>query len=232
MMNYSDSVHIKVRDIDFCGATNRAEINDQVVDELTKALKAGQLFFPPIEVVKNHSGKLKYWLIDGRHRCLACQVANGDGAIIRAVVYSGTQRDAVLLSLRSNHALPRSDADKRAAVLTMLTNKLVSTKKGGYPWSDHEIAEHCCVDLQLVSQVRIDPTASIKRQSVALLTRTIKPPAGPTLQTKQRHGQGHTLVSMPWDTKRAAGVLLDALGTRYAQSLVAELTNCMEGVNT
>jgi hypothetical protein len=71
---------------------------------------------------------------------------------IAADVRQGTRRDAVLYSVGANalHGYPRSNDDKRRAVMTLLRDDEWSG------WSDSEIARRCCVDHKTVGRLRAE----------------------------------------------------------------------------
>ena len=77
----------------------------------------------------------EYWLADGFHR-LAAVKKEGTG-FIPVEIHPGTRRDAVLYSVGANatHGLPRTNADKRRAVLILLQDEEWAA------WSDGMIAK-------------------------------------------------------------------------------------------
>lgn len=149
-MNKTERINIE--DIRIDGGTQpRTEIDEATVDEYTEALH-NEAVFPPIEVT--FDGK-DYWLWDGFHRLLANRRA---GAVtIDANVQPGGRRDAVLLSVGANatHGLRRSNADKRAAVLTLLRDA------EWCGWSDREIARRCGVSPDTVGRIRRELAPSL-----------------------------------------------------------------------
>ena len=126
------------------GTQSRVEINNEVVSDYAEAIKVG-IEFPPVVVF--HDGA-DYWLADGFHRFHAHNQAGK--ASIAADVRKGTVRDAILFSAGANgaHGLRRTNADKRKAVETILSD-------GEWvKWSDRRIAEVCGVGAPLVGDVR------------------------------------------------------------------------------
>lgn len=90
-----------------------------------------------------------HWLVDGFHRYFAYKSESRE--IIPALVSPGTQRDAIFASIAANsehRALPRTRADKRKAVETLLLDK-----EWGQ-WSDREIARQARVDHKTVACIR------------------------------------------------------------------------------
>jgi hypothetical protein len=88
------------------------------------------------------------WLADGFHRLRARERV---GLLtIPVLIRPGTRRDAVLYSVGANatHGLPRTNADKRRAVETLLTDS-----EWGQ-WSDREIARRCQVSNRFVGNLR------------------------------------------------------------------------------
>ena len=126
------------------GTQSRVELNQETVAEYAQAFMAGAEF-PPVVVVFDGAS---YWLADGFHRYFGARDA-GESAIAVQVI-NGTQRDAVLYSLKANatHGLKRTNADKRKAVETLLKDAEWAA------WSDRKIAEVCGVGYSLVSDVR------------------------------------------------------------------------------
>jgi hypothetical protein len=100
-----------------------------------------------------------HWLVDGFHRYFAYK---SDGReIIPAIVSPGTQREAIFASIAANsehRALPRTRADKRKAVETLLLDPEWNQ------WSDRELGKQARVDHKTVAAIRkclndfIDPS--------------------------------------------------------------------------
>src|SRR5690625_5164657 len=99
------------------GTQLRAEISVFRVQEYADAMKAGSVF-PPVTAF--YDGE-EYWLADGFHRVEAAKLC---GLALAVDVRLGSQRDAVLFSAGANaaHGQPRSNADKRNAVLALLND--------------------------------------------------------------------------------------------------------------
>lgn len=89
-----------------------------------------------------------YWLADGFHRYHRFRADNVKSVEVER--RKGTQRDAVLYacSANSRHGLPRTNADKRRAVATLLADAEWGKK------SSRWIAEKCNVSDDLVADVR------------------------------------------------------------------------------
>ena len=126
------------------GTQAREKLDQAVVTEYAEAYKAGATM-PAITLFYDGSS---YWLADGFHRYFGAVKAGLKQ--IHEEVTPGTQRDAVLYSLGANakHGLRRSNADKRRAVLTMLSD----AEWAG--WSDNAIAKACRVDHKTVASCR------------------------------------------------------------------------------
>ena len=122
----------------------RAAIHHKTVLEYAQDLKNGDQF-PPIVVFDD--GKY-LWLSDGFHRFEAYEAAGITE--IPTIIKKGTKRDAILDSVGANakHGLRRTNADKRRAVMTLLTDEEWSQ------WSDREIARRCAVHHQMVGKWR------------------------------------------------------------------------------
>ncbi|MBD2116186.1 MULTISPECIES: ParB N-terminal domain-containing protein [Microcystis] len=100
-----------------------------------------------------------HWLVDGFHRYFAYKQDGRE--IIPAIVSPGTQREAIFASIAANsehRALPRTRADKRKAVETLLLDPEWSQ------WSDRELGKQAKVDHKTVAAIRkclndfIDPS--------------------------------------------------------------------------
>ena len=100
-----------------------------------------------------------HWLVDGFHRYFAYKSDSRE--IIPAIVSPGTQREAIFASIAANsehRALPRTRADKRKAVETLLLDPEWSQ------WSDRELGKQAKVDHKTVAAIRkrlndfIDPS--------------------------------------------------------------------------
>lgn len=140
-----DSTVVALSNIRVDGGTQpRAELDEQLVAEYADEMLAGTEF-PAVDLV--YDGQ-DYWLVDGFHRVAAAKRAQS--ASIKAIVESGTRRDAVLRSVGVNaaHGKRRSNADKRRAVLTLLADEEWSQ------WSDNRIAQQCKVSNRFVGNLR------------------------------------------------------------------------------
>jgi len=126
------------------GTQPRDSIDQNVVSEYNHALMNGAVF-PAIDVFFDG---INYYLADGFHRYFAHKSAVAPE--IEANIHTGTKRDAVLFSVGVNdkHGLRRTQADKRKAVLILLTDEEWSQ------WSDREIANKCHVSHPFVSKIR------------------------------------------------------------------------------
>ena len=133
-------------------ACRAAGVSKATAAEYAEAMKAGALF-PPVVVFVDSKGV--HWLADGFHRCAAAELAGF--AEVAADVREGSRKDALLhaASANASHGLRRTNADKRRAVLLVLS---------AYPkWSDRKIAEACGVDHKTVSAARrsLEPAGEI-----------------------------------------------------------------------
>jgi hypothetical protein len=130
------------------GCQSRAAIDPGTVDDYSDAIRNGTQLPPAIVF---HDGTT-FWLADGFHRRAAHAKAGSD--TMRCDVRTGTRRDAVLYSVSANatHGLPRTSADKRRAVQTLLSDSEWGT------WSNRQIASACAVSESFVRSVRADST--------------------------------------------------------------------------
>lgn len=126
------------------GTQPRTDINVAMVAEYAQSMRDCDEF-PPVIL---YFDGIDYWLADGFHRYHAAGT-NGLESIA-AYVRPGTQRDAVLCSVGANaaHGARRTNADKRKAVMTLLSDAEWSQ------WSDREIARRCAVGYDLVARLR------------------------------------------------------------------------------
>ena len=125
----------------------RVAIDQDVVQEYSEAMKAGQEF-PPIELYYDGAN---YWLVDGFHRFHAARKIGRTE--LNAEVKTGMQADAQWASLATNdeHGLRRSNADKAKAVTKALRLKPAM--------SDGAIAAHVKVSPEMVRKHRAALTA-------------------------------------------------------------------------
>jgi len=124
------------------GTQLRAAIDDATVREYAEAIAAGGKF---PRVVLYQDG-IKLWLGDGFHRYFAHRRAGCEQ--IDALIYPGTQRDAILYAAGCNSGLRRTAADIERAVRTLLTDADWSKR------SDRWIAEACRTSAYTVAKVR------------------------------------------------------------------------------
>ena len=122
----------------------RAACSGATVQEYSEALVAGATF-PPVIVFSDGDS---YWLSDGFHRFEAHQSAGL--AEINAEIRNGDLRDAKLFAAGANadHGLRRTQADKRSAILVLLTDPEWRN------WSDKEIARRTATSDKTVAKVR------------------------------------------------------------------------------
>lgn len=166
---------IRPQDVVTTGGTqSRAELSEATVANYAEAMAAGTTF-PPIVVF--HDGST-YWLADGFHRLMAHVRNNADW--VTADVRIGTRREAVLHSVASNsdHGLPRTNADKRHAVLLLLKDE-----EWGQ-WSDREIGRRCCVDGTTVGRIRSELSLLQNRSEPVAKTYTNKHGQTATMNTE------------------------------------------------
>jgi len=126
------------------GTQPREQLDEQTVEKYSIAMEDAAEF-PPIVVYYDGTDN---WLADGFHRARAAEEVGW--RTISADVRQGTQRDAILHSVGANsrHGLPRSNEDKRRAVMRLLDDR---------EWrelSDRRIAEICDVSHTFVAKLR------------------------------------------------------------------------------
>ncbi len=140
------------------GTQPRQELDLLVVDRYAEEKREGANF-PPITVFFDG---VNYWLADGFHRYFADR--KNETEAVPVDLRNGTQRDAILHSLGANalHGLPRSNDDKRRAVLEMLKDP------EWREWSDGVIAQKTNVSQPFVSKLRreLDSQNVLSDQSI------------------------------------------------------------------
>ena len=127
------------------GTQSRLSIDPDAVARYQTAIEKG-VTLPPLRAVKDGNGAIILW--DGFHRYESYERANVTA--IKVLVMPGTQRDAVLLSLSANesHGLPRSQGDRKKAVITMIADPVWAK------WKHIDIARACDVDESYVRRLR------------------------------------------------------------------------------
>jgi hypothetical protein len=120
------------------------KLDPDTIAEYTERVTARDSF-PPVDIF--HDGS-EFWLGGGFHRYYAHHRAGKK--TIACTINKGSRRDAVLFSCVANatHGLRRTDADKRKAVATLLSDEEWSQL------SDRKIAELCHVSHTFVAGVR------------------------------------------------------------------------------
>ena len=225
------------------GTQPRVAIDQGIVDEYAEHYSTGVDLKP---VIVFHDGAT-YWLADGFHRYWANRKIKSD--YIFAHVHQGTQRDAIFYSVGANadHGLRRTNGDKRKAVLTMLTNPLVSCDEDGNHWSNNAIAQRCQVDPKTVASVRagmeihscatrkgtdgkVYNTSNIGRTKRA--SRKHKPGGispNAVMPTRQpRPALAQTNLNLPHDPTYGARAIVAAMGVDYARQLIDSLTSYLQ----
>jgi len=126
------------------GTQARAKMSEDTVREYADFLKEG-VKFPPVTVFFDG---VDYWLADGFNRYYAHKLIKRD--VIDIDIKKGSKLDAKLYACGANatHGQPRTQADKRNAVLLVLYEP---EWKG---WSNSEIARQCAVTEGLVRLVK------------------------------------------------------------------------------
>ncbi len=135
------------------GTQPREGINESTVKEYAEDMQDGTSF-PAVTVFYDGSD---YWLADGYHR-LAAAERNGQ-LDYPCDVRQGTQREAILHSVGANadHGLRRSNADKRRAVMRLLTDPEWNQTFA----SDNSVAKQCRVSHTFVTKVRASITCNV-----------------------------------------------------------------------
>lgn len=182
----------------------RVTIDEGVVADYAAVLAERPDALPPLDVfeVVAQDGRATPYVVDGYHRWHAHRSAGIEWLRVR-FVGRGTLDEARWISTKSNqtHGLRRSNADKRAAVLSALATAI------GGEQSNRVIAEHVGVSSDLVAAVRVEWEASLggKRPEV-----TETAPDVPEAPKKRRGKDGKLYPSKKTaervEAVRAAGV--------------------------
>ncbi len=199
-------------------AQPRAAISNDKVAEYAEQMMLGDSF-PPLVVF--FDGKTN-WLADGFHRYHAAIGAGYDE--FPCDVRRGGLREAILYSCGANaaHGIPRTNEDKRRAVM-----KLLSDEEWSH-WSDGEIAKHALVSDRYVAKLRdeiaLTPNVRSKERTYRTKHGTVskmktgrignsrtKQPAQPlSLGLEQHHGHRPSELPDPGRCDQAVGGTLGA----------------------
>ena len=227
------------------GTQPRVEISNDLVAEYTEQLRSGTEF-PPVTTFFDGAA---YWLADGFHRYhahLRLKLKE-----IAAEVNKGGQREALLYAVGANaeHGQRRTNRDKHKAVVTMLTNKLVSQDANGKPLSDSEIARLCKVHQVTVGRIRkelsytkhkIGTSRTVKRGTSVYVQNTAKigPGKGRAFGStspkafqpirKPKPAMAKTAMELPHDPDFAARALISVMGEEFVRRLIQSLNNCLK----
>lgn len=194
------------------GTQARAALDEVTVADYAEAMLAGDRF-PPVIVFYDGS---EYWLADGFHRHAA--TLRAELTEIAAEVRQGTRRDAILYAVGANarHGLRRSNADKRRAVETLLTDSEWSK------WSNRQIAEKCGVTHTFVGDIRAElsgsrsqmeatarrkgSTYTVKTERIGSNQKIKETPAGdPSREAHAALTEQHTPESAPFSSEESKG---------------------------
>jgi hypothetical protein len=126
----------------------RVSLNEECIKEYADEIANGA-HFPPLVVFSDEE---ILYLADGIHRYAAYKLASVE--TVDVIVQEGGLRGAILHAVGANadHGLRRTNADKRKAVMTLLTDEEWGK------WSDNEISKRCLVSQPFVSRVRAELT--------------------------------------------------------------------------
>lgn len=132
------------------GTQMRVFISEDKVSEYRDHLKEGGEL-PPVVAFLDEDGNL--WLSDGFHRRLGHIAA--ERTHIMVDVRSGTRRDAWLYSLSANsdHGMPRTNQDKRKALIAALRDEEIIAAMSTRAMSQHDLAKIVGVTQAMISKV-------------------------------------------------------------------------------
>lgn len=168
------------------GTQPRAAIFEELVVDYAEAYARGDALPPPVVFFDGAD----YWLADGFHRYHAAK--SGGAVWMDADVRQGMRRDAVLFSVGANatHGRPRTNEDKRRAVLTLLNDPEWGN------WSDREIARQCRVSPTLPGTLRPAVTVHVDSEPEQLRTYTTRH-GTPAVMNTAAIGQRPTAADRP-----------------------------------
>jgi hypothetical protein len=229
----------------------REKIDQTVCDEYGERMKAGEKF-PPVDVFFDGEN---YWLADGFHRIQAYVMAV-PGEAIECNIYKGTLQDAQWhsYSVNKTHGVRRSNPDKERAVKLALAHPNAESK------SNYQIAEHCGVSEFMVRKHRRhneDTSSTIKSQMREVSRGGVTYQQDAThIGASQKKGKSkgkkrririspdaaspvpgyslpNSMISLslpPNDPVLAAVTIFQLFDTSFVHTLVAELTQRLQGV--
>ena len=184
MMGNNETLALATIQIDG-GTQIREAIHEDTIENYLEAKNAGATF-PPVVVF--HDGK-RHWLADGFHRYHTA--LRFEAKTMRCEVFEGTQRDALRYAAQANktHGLPRTNKDKRNAVMVYLLDDEWSR------YSDRKIAEEVGVSHNLVSTMR---------REVAEAQVSSDDTSNPDIETATRTGKdGKSYLAKPKEQPKA-----------------------------
>ena len=134
------------------GTQIRLVMDEETIQKYHHALVKLKAKFPPIIVFESRG---KFYLADGFHRFKAHKMARRKK--IECKIRQGTKRDAILYAVGCNadHGLPRTNEDKKNAVVTLLKDKKWNE------WSSRKIAQACKVSHTYVDKLRKNMTGNV-----------------------------------------------------------------------
>lgn len=178
---------IQLADLKLDGGTQpRQQIDEETVTLYAERMERqrGEVLDPEGKawepLVVYYDGE-SYWLADGYHRVKAARQKGWTD--YPADIRQGTLRDAVAYSLGANarHGKPRTNADKRRAVMRALVDAEWSKL------SDRELARMCAVTHPMVGKIR----AELELQRIEDERRVVTPSTfSPTEQGEAHHIDG------------------------------------------
>lgn len=195
------------------GTQARAKMSEETISAYADALKDG-VQFPPVVVF--HDGK-DYWLADGFNRYYAHQTIKRTE--IEADVRRGNILDAKLYACGANatHGQPRTNADKRNAVLLVLNE---TAWKG---MSERDVARACNVSHTFVQ---------IVKKSLATLPKEEVAPKAPKKQIPKEEAPEYDPLDDMRETITALNEELDKASRAAAAGVLADgMENAQEIMN-
>jgi hypothetical protein len=161
---------IAINELDLTAGTQlRAGLDKSAIADYAEGYREfGALHLGAIKIYHVPGLVQPYVLVDGFHRVSAAREAWPEGVELPCICAgSGSLREAILQSagVNAEHGVRRTDADKRRAVLQILSDA------EWVNWSDNKIAKTCNVGNRLVGVLRRELTAAAKTPTEPLSPR-------------------------------------------------------------
>ncbi len=232
------------------GTQPRVEMNQEVLADYAEHLQNG-VVFPAVVVFYDGAD---YWLADGFHRYHAHRNVGRDN--IAVDIRTGGLREAILHSVGANteHGLRRTNADKRKAVETMLTNDIVSKDDNGNPRPNRDIARQCLVGEATVRKYReilsarnaqIESAKRIVKRGNSTYTQDTTNIGKSNKKRRKQYGsiapdafipkrasqpfESRAAIELPYNPEHAASAIISVMGEELAINIANQILQTLKG---